>query len=219
MHGFAIVADTEIAVAQEAEDRSGAGIPTGPGQRRVAVGVFGVELGASVEKDLDGFFVAKGGCAVKWSFALGAAVAHEAPCFDAGAGGDVGIGSGGDEHAQDEIVIEAIGSAEGGVERGFTCVGFRVVYVRSLLEEEFAEPPVAVEAGRVEAEIFAEGSESGAVGEKKFDGADVPVVGAVSNERDAIMDCVGGAALGQIFKDCIGAAGSDFSKEGHREAS
>jgi hypothetical protein len=63
-------------------------------------------------------------------------------------------GSGRDEHAQDEIVIEPIGSAQGGVERGFSCFRFRMVYLRSLLEEEFAQPPMAVEAGGVKAQIL-----------------------------------------------------------------
>jgi hypothetical protein len=154
------------------------------------VGVFCVELGAGVQENLDGFFVAESGGAVQRSFALGAAIAHEAAGFDAGAGGDVGIGAGGDEHAQDEVVGEPIGSAQGRVERGFAGIRFRVIYVCSLLEEEFAEPPVAVEAGAVEAQIFAEGSESGSAAQKKFDGADVPVIGAVPHERQAFMNGV-----------------------------
>jgi hypothetical protein len=133
-----------------------------PRREESRVDVFGVELGSGVEKKLDSFVVAESGGAVQRSFALGAAVAHEGAGFDAGASGEVRIGSGGDEHSQDEVVIEAIGSAEGGMKRGFSGVGFRVVYMRSLLEEEFAEPPMAVEAGGVEAKIFSEGSESGA---------------------------------------------------------
>jgi hypothetical protein len=49
--------------------------------------------------------------------------------------------------------------------------------------------------------------ECGAAGEKEFDGADVTVVGAVSNERDFFMNGVGGSAVREIFEDSVGAAG------------
>lgn len=60
------------------------------------------------------------------------------------------------------------------------------VHVRTVLDKEFAETPVSVEAGGVQIEVMTERGQIGTARKKKPDGADVAVIGAPAEERDAV---------------------------------
>lgn len=143
-------------VAEQSQDGSRAGIPAPPGERRIAVHVHGIHLGSGRDEDLDGLFVAEGGGAVEGSFALGTAIAHEAPGLDAGLGGYMGVGTVSEQDAHHEIAAEPIGGAEGGVQGDLSGVGQRMVGVSAVFHEELGEAPMAVKAGSVEVKVFAE---------------------------------------------------------------
>ena len=66
-------------------------------------------------------------------FAAGADVAHEAAGFHSVFCGAVGIGSVGEQHAHDTVVRDALGGAEGGVQRRLAGAGIGVIGVGTLL--------------------------------------------------------------------------------------
>lgn len=73
------------------------------------------------------------------------------------------------------------------MEGRFARFGFGTVDVGAALDEELAELPVAVEARGRKAEIVAERVDGSAIGQKEFNGADVAVVRAMLEERDAVL--------------------------------
>ena len=112
-------------------------------------------------------------------FAAGANVAHEAFGYCARDGWVVGVCAVGQEDFEDAVIDDVVGLAEGCVEGGLAVLWVGVIDVGALLEEEFAETPVAVECGADEVEVVAERGEGGSLSEQEFDGAYVAVVGTV----------------------------------------
>ena len=77
-----------------------------------------------------------------------------------------------------------------------------MVGVCTLFEQELAEAPMSVKRGSVEIEIFAERGYGFATGEEEFYGADVAIVGAVLDQRDAVVIFgVGGDAFVEDVED------------------
>ncbi len=62
--GQCVRPDAEVAVAKQAKNRRRTEVPTGPGERCIAIHVIGVDARARVEQQLDSFFVPESGGAV-----------------------------------------------------------------------------------------------------------------------------------------------------------
>jgi hypothetical protein len=141
--------DPKIAVAEKAEDYAGSNIPTRPGERRIAVGILRVDVGTSGNKYADVLLVAERSRAVEGCFTFGAAVPHEAASFHPWQRRFIWICPRCQKDADYRCILHAIGPAQSCVEGRFACVGKRTVNVRTLLDQELAQPPVAVKARSV----------------------------------------------------------------------
>src|SRR5437867_13268475 len=71
----------KITVAKFPEYGDRAQVPACPSERRISIHILRINCCASIQKKLDGFFSAKGGCAMKRSFCFRSAVSHEATRF------------------------------------------------------------------------------------------------------------------------------------------
>ena len=80
-HGLVLRMDAKVSVAQFSEAGGWARVPTGPRERRIAVGILCVDDRAGILQQADGFHFAKCCGAVERRLALGSAVAHEAPVY------------------------------------------------------------------------------------------------------------------------------------------
>src|SRR5271166_5773873 len=101
LHAAAIVwMYSKISVEQLSQNRDGPGVPTCPGEWRIAMHILGVNPRAGIKQKLDRLFVAKRGGAVQRCLALGAAVAHEAAGFRGFPGGTVRVCAMSQQHLQ-----------------------------------------------------------------------------------------------------------------------
>lgn len=110
------------------------------------------------------------------------------------------------------------GLANSRVQRSLADVRCGTICVRAIFKQEFAEPPVAVEASDVQAEIVAERLQRFSFAQKKFDGAYVAVIGAPFERRDAVLvSRIGGMSCGEIIEDEVSAPVDNFVEHGHQE--
>src|SRR5512144_676652 len=87
------------------------------------------------------------------------------------------------------------------------------IRVRSALEQKLAKPPMAVEGGAAQIEVFAERGEPLALLQKELDGADVAVVRAPLDQRHAIsVHGFRGMPGGDVLKHQVRAPVGDFSQ-------
>jgi hypothetical protein len=119
--------------------------------------VFGVDNSPGFEEEFDGFFLAKSRGAVQWRFAFCAAIAHECSGFDAWFGSYIRVGSVSEEYLYHPVVDQAVCLAYGVVKGCFACIAGLAIHVCALFQQEFAEAPMAVVCGGVQAIIFAQG--------------------------------------------------------------
>ncbi|MEP6767042.1 MAG: hypothetical protein ABJC61_00120 [Acidobacteriota bacterium] len=118
------------------------------------------------------------------------AVPHEAARFGPRCGHTSGIGAVREQDPDDVVLSGAIGPTEFRLERRLACVGQRMVHVGAVLEEEFAESPVATKRRAVQASIVAERFEGFPAGEQEANCAHAAVINAPVEERRSIR--VGG---------------------------
>ena len=128
----------KLPITEFSENGPGAQIPTGPGEWRISVHVFGVNPRTSIQKHLDGCFRAEGGCAVQGRFPLGSAIAHEVVRGYRWLGHAIGIRSIGQKHFDHGVVGLSIGCAERCVQRRFSSVWPRLVDASTLLDQILA---------------------------------------------------------------------------------
>ena len=102
---------------------------------------------------------------------------------------------------------------------GLASVGVGVIHVCALLDQEFAQAPVAVKAGAIQPKIFSKGRKRRATQEQVLDRAHVAVIRTVRDKREAFMNGDGGSTVCQILKDRVGATGRDFGEARHSLAS
>jgi len=100
---------------------------------------------AVTERELNGFFVALSGGAVERRFGFGAAIAHESASFHVGARVRR-LGSAPAER-QNQIVRHTIWRAQSCVRRRLAGARYGMICFSTLLNQEFAEAPVSMEAG------------------------------------------------------------------------
>jgi hypothetical protein len=74
----------EIPVAELPENGIRTQVPTSPCEWRIAIHVLGIDDCTRIQQELDGFFSAECGRAVKGRLGLRSAVAHESPGFNVG---------------------------------------------------------------------------------------------------------------------------------------
>jgi hypothetical protein len=182
-----------LAMEEQAQDRGGSLVPAGPGERCVASGVAGGQIGAGIDQRLNCSRGGEGGGAMKRRFALCPAIAHEAAGWRACPCRRVRVRAGGEKQPDDMLVVQPAGVAAGGVERRLGTVGQRRASVGPLLDQELAEPPVAVEGGTIEIKIVAQRSQRFAMREQMPDGADIAIISAPADQRGAGI--VGGAGI------------------------
>ena len=85
--------DGELTIAKLSENRIRALEPARPREWRIAVHVLRVDSRPSIEKKLNGVFIAEGSGAMQGSLGPGTAIAHEGAGFDGRFGRAVRIGS------------------------------------------------------------------------------------------------------------------------------
>src|ERR1700674_4316771 len=85
--------DGELTIAKLSENRIRAPEPARPREWRITVHVLRVDSRPSIEKKLNGVFIAEGSGAMQRSLGPGTAVAHEGAGFDRRFGRAVRIGS------------------------------------------------------------------------------------------------------------------------------
>jgi hypothetical protein len=73
----------KVGVAELAQNRGRASVPAGPGQRRIAVRILGVEERSRAEKLLNRFLGSERGRSMQGHLAPGARIPHEAMGFNA----------------------------------------------------------------------------------------------------------------------------------------
>src|ERR1700719_708996 len=118
-------------------------MPTRPAEGRIAVGVFGVELGACVQKKLNGLRAGEGGGSVKGSFLPSAAIAHESSALGRGLRRKIRISASFQQHLYNQMLRSAV-RRECGMQRSLSRVGLARVRVSTVLQKTLAELPMAV---------------------------------------------------------------------------
>src|SRR5687767_15258940 len=110
-----------------------------PRDGRIAVCIPRLLVGAIVDQVLDHRFVTVCRGTMKRRLALSSDVAHESPGFFSGNRLCIYISAIFDEQLQNVDEIRTAGFTQGIVERGLACVGNRVVYIRTLCDQERSE--------------------------------------------------------------------------------
>lgn len=125
----------------------------------------------------------------------------------------MGVSAGG-EQDRDDARLARMNPAQRRVKRCFGGLAVPVIGIGAGLDEELAQLPMTMESRAVEVEIVAETFQGSAVRQKQAQGADVAIISAPADERDAAG--VGGARLepgGQPIVDAVGPAGGNLVQQ------
>jgi hypothetical protein len=95
----------------------------------------------------------------------------------------------GEEHFEHSVMDLSIGCTECCVQRRFSGIWPRLVYISTLLDQILAQMRMSVESSRAEAVVVPQRLERFSVGEQELHCADIAVIGAPLKERHAVFVC------------------------------
>ena len=155
-HGAPVGSNVKVTVTEHSENGIRAGIPTRPGEWRISIHVFRLNVCSRAQQDLDRFFGSKGCSTVQGCFTFCSAIAHEATGFNGMLGNTVWIRSMAQEHFEDEIVSKPLGVAQSCVQWRLSRVRSGLIHVGTLLDQELTEAPMPVKSRRMEIKIVSQ---------------------------------------------------------------